>query len=77
MTAALKKLTSVLLMLSLTIVAFVALVASVVVMTAESIVSSLLSPAKSGNKKSFKEGMSQRKVPSRESQSRSKLWTSS
>ena len=77
MTAVLKKLTSVALMLGLTVGAFVVLAVSVVVMTAESIVSSLFSPAKSGKKRSLKKRIIDTKVPSRESQSRSRLGTSS
>lgn len=75
MTAVLKKLTSVVLMLSLTVGAFVVLAVSVVVMTAESLVSSLFSPAKVGNKRSLKERIIGEKVSSRESQSRSRLGT--
>jgi hypothetical protein len=76
MTAVLKKLTSVVLMLSLTVGAFVVLAVSVVVMTAESLVSSLFSPAKTANKRSLKERIIDEKVSSRESQSSSRLWTS-
>jgi hypothetical protein len=77
MTAVLKKLTSVVLMLGLTVGAFVVLAVSVVVMTAESLVSSLFSPGKAANKRSLKERIIGGKVPSRESQSRSRLGTSS
>jgi hypothetical protein len=77
MTAVLKKLTSVALMLSLTVGAFVVLAVSVVVMTVESLVSSLFSPTKTAKKKSLKEPIIGGKVPSRESQSRSRLGTSS
>ncbi len=77
MTAVLKKLTSVVLMLGLTVGAFVVLAVSVVVMTAESLVSSLFSPAKTANKRSLKERIIGEKVTSRESQNRSSLGTSS
>lgn len=77
MTAVLKKLTSVVLMLGLTVGAFVVLAVSVVVMTAESLVSSLFSPAKTANKSSLKERIIGEKVTSRESQNRSSLGTSS
>ena len=77
MTAVLKKLTSVVLMLSLTVGAFVVLAVSVVVMTAESLVSSLFSPTKAANKRSLKERIIDGKVSSRESQSRSRLGASS
>lgn len=77
MTAVLKKLTSVVLMLGLTVGAFVVLAVSVVVMTAESLVSSLFSPAKAANKRSLKERIIDQKVTSRESQNRSRLGTSS
>ncbi|AFZ17721.1 hypothetical protein [Allocoleopsis franciscana] len=77
MTAVLKKLTSVALMLSLTVGAFIVLAISVVVMTAESLVSSLFSPAKAAKKKSLKERSIGEKGVSRESQSRSRLGTSS
>lgn len=77
MTAVLKKLTSVALMLSFTVGAFIVLAVSVVVMTAESLVSSLFSPAKAANKRSLKEPIIGKKVASRESESRSRLGTSS
>lgn len=77
MKAALKKLTSVALMLSLTVGAFVVLAVSVVVMTVESLVSSLFSPAKAAKKKSLKEPIIGEKGVSRESQNRSRLGTSS
>ena len=77
MTAVVKKLTSVALMLSLTVGAFVVLAVSVVVMTVESLVSSLFAPAKAANKRSLKERSIGEKVVSRDSQSRSRLGTSS
>jgi hypothetical protein len=69
MIAALKKLTSVLLMLSFTVFGFVMLAVSIVVMAAESLVSSLLSPAKTPKKGSLKEPITGVKLPSRESHS--------
>lgn len=77
MTAVLKKLTSVALMLSFTIGAFIVLAVSVVVMTAESLVSALFLPAKAPKKRSLKENIIDGKISSRKPQSRSRLGTSS
>lgn len=77
MKAALKKLTSLALMLSFTVGAFVVLAVSVVVVMVESLVFSLFSPNKAAKKKSLKEPIIGEKVVSRESQNRSRLGTSS
>lgn len=69
MTASLKKLTSAFLMLSFTVFGFVMLAVSIVLMAAESLTSSILSPAKAPKKGSLTEPMTRVKVPSRESQS--------
>ena len=71
-----KRLISRFLMLFFTIFAAVLLVVSIVFLTAESLVSRVLSPAKAPKKKSLKEHITAEKVPSRQSQNCLRLWTS-
>ncbi len=71
-----KRLTSRLLMLVFTVFAAVVLVISIVFLTAESLVSRVLSPAKAPKKKSFKEHITGEKVPSKQSENCLRLGTS-
>jgi hypothetical protein len=71
-----KRLASMLLMFVFTVFAAVVLVVSVVFLTAESLVSGVLSPVKAPKKKSLKEHITGEKVPSKQSQNCLKLWTS-
>jgi hypothetical protein len=71
-----KKLTSRLLMLVFTVFAAVVLVVSVVFLTAESLVSGVLLPAKAPKKKSLKENITGDKVPSKQSENCLRPWTS-
>jgi hypothetical protein len=76
MTAALTKLSSLLLMLVFTGFSFVVLAVSVVLLTAESLVSALLSPAKAPKKGSLNEALTRKRVASGKSQSFLRFWTS-
>ncbi len=76
MTAALKKLSSLLLMLLFTGFSFVVLAVSVVLLTVESLVSAVLSRTKAPNKDSLNEDITSKKVSSRQSQSFLRFWSS-
>ena len=76
MIAALKKLSSLLLMLLFTSFSFVVLAVSVVLLTVESLVSAVLSPAKAPNKDSLNEDITSKRVAYRQSQSFLRFWTS-
>ena len=76
MTAALKKLSSLLLMLLFTGFSFVVLAVSVVLLTVESLVSAVLSPTKTPKKGSLNEDITSKKVSSRQFQSFLRFWSS-